>query len=157
MRTAHLILDYVSISRIFQDVGQAIRAGNSRLACIDVSKPRFLARRDLPLVELPVQHVPQEVTILREETAFVQLSLEAKIDQFHLQDEGVLERPVELSDFETEFNRLSTAHCPKLVVTQIDSNSEGEEESMDLKQRIGLKGLMASKNKGQTLKEAPKA
>lgn len=28
---------------------------------------------------------------------------------------------------------------------------------MDLKQRISLKGLMANRNKGQTLKEAPKA
>ena len=64
---------------------------------------------------------------------------------------------MELSDFEKEFDRLSTAHRPKLVVARIDSISEGEEESMDLKQRIGLKGLMASKNKGQTLKEAPKA
>ena len=129
MRAAHLILDYVPISRIFQVVGQAIRVGNSRLACIDVSKPGFLARKDLP----PVQHAPQEVTILRKETASVQLSLKAKIDQFHLQDERVPERPVELSNSETEFDRLSIAHRPKLVVTRIDSNSEGEEESMDLK------------------------
>ena len=71
MRAAHLILDYVPISQIFQDVGQAIRVGSSRLARIDVSKPGFLARRDLPLVELPVQHAPKEVTILREETASV--------------------------------------------------------------------------------------
>ena len=32
LRAAHLILDYEPLSRIFQDVGQAIRAGSSRLA-----------------------------------------------------------------------------------------------------------------------------
>ena len=56
LRATHLILDYEPLSRIFQDVGQAIRAGSSRLACIDVSKPRFLARRDLPSVVLPPQY-----------------------------------------------------------------------------------------------------
>ena len=50
LRAAPLILDYEPLSRIFQDVGQAIRVGSSRLARIDVSKPRFLAQRDLPLV-----------------------------------------------------------------------------------------------------------
>ena len=58
LRVIHLILDYALISRKFQDVGQAIKATSSRLAYIDVSKPGFLARRDLPLVELPVQCVP---------------------------------------------------------------------------------------------------
>ena len=38
-RATHLILDYMPISRIFQDASQAIRAGSSRLAHIDVSKP----------------------------------------------------------------------------------------------------------------------
>ena len=94
---------------------------------------------------------------MREETASVQLSLEANIDQFNLQDEGVLERLMELSDSETESDILSTTHRPKLVVARIDSNSKGEEESMDLKQRTGLKGLMASRNKGQTSKKALKA
>lgn len=43
LRVAHLILDYESLSCIFQDVGQAIRAGSSRLARIDISKSGFLA------------------------------------------------------------------------------------------------------------------
>ena len=50
LQAAHLILDYEPLSCAFMDVGQAIRAGNPRLACIDVSKPGFLARRDLPPV-----------------------------------------------------------------------------------------------------------
>ena len=58
LRATHLILDYDPLSRIFQDVGQAIRVGDSRLARIDVSKPGFLSRRDLPPVELPIQRTP---------------------------------------------------------------------------------------------------
>ena len=106
LRAAHLILDYMSLSRIFQDAGQAIRAGSSRLTRIDVSQLGFLAHTDLPPVELPIQRAAQEVVVLRKETASVQLSLEAKIDQFRLEDEGVPERPVELSDFVTEFDRF---------------------------------------------------
>ena len=69
LRAAHLILDYKPLSRIFQDIGQAIRAGDPRLARIDVSKLGFLARRDLSPIEVPIQCVPQEVAASREETA----------------------------------------------------------------------------------------
>ena len=48
LRAAPLILEYEPLSHIFQDIGQAIRVGSSRLARIDVSKPGFLARRDFP-------------------------------------------------------------------------------------------------------------
>ena len=58
LRVAHLILDYEPISCIFQDAGQALRVGSSRLARIDFSKPGFLARRDLSPIQLPIQHVP---------------------------------------------------------------------------------------------------
>ena len=58
LQAAHLILGYKPLSRIYQDVGQALRAGNPRLARIDVSKPGFLARRDLPPVVLPAQQNP---------------------------------------------------------------------------------------------------
>ena len=43
-----------------------------------------------------------------------------------------------------------------MVITRIDSESEKEEEAMDLKKRPSLKGLLASRNKGGALKEAPK-
>jgi len=69
LRAAHLILNYEPLSRIFQDVGQAIRAGDSRLVRIDVSNPGFLARRDLPPVMLTPQQVPQPVAAPREESA----------------------------------------------------------------------------------------
>ena len=83
-----------------------------------------MARRDLSPVQLPIQHVPQEVAIPREETASVQLSLEVEIDQFFLEDEeGVAERPVELLDSETELDRLSVAHPPKLTIANVGANS----------------------------------
>ena len=126
-------MDYEPLSRIFQDVGQAIRAGDLRLARIDVSKPGFLARRDLSPVKLPIQCVPQEVAAPREETASTPLSLEAEIDQFHLEEEGeVSKRPVELSDSMVNLDRFSTAHSPRLIVAQIDTSSE-DEGGMDLK------------------------
>ena len=52
LRAAHLILEYEPISRIFQDAGQAIRVGDSRLDQTNISKPGFLAWRDLPPVDL---------------------------------------------------------------------------------------------------------
>ena len=44
----------------------------------------------------------------------------------------------------------------KLVVAQVTNSLEEEEEGMDLKQMIGLKGLLANRNKGSTPKKAPK-
>ena len=75
LQAVHLILDFEPLSNIFQDTSQAIRAGDPRLARIDVSVPGFLA-----------------------------------------QEEEVLERPVELLDSETKFDRFSTVHSPRLVV-----------------------------------------
>jgi len=51
---APLILDYEPLSHIFQDADQAIKAGDPQLNRIDVSKPGFLAQRDLS----PIQCVP---------------------------------------------------------------------------------------------------
>ena len=57
LRAVHLILDFEPISRTFQKISHAIRAGNPRINCIDVSKPDFLARDDLPPVKLPIQQI----------------------------------------------------------------------------------------------------
>ena len=144
LRAAHLILDFEPLSRQFQDAGQAIRASDSRLNCIDVSKPRFLAWRDHPPVELAIQRALQEVAALREETTSTHLSLEAEIDQFHLEEEGeVLERPIELSNCEANLNRFSAVYSPGLIVARVDTSLE-EEEDMDLKQQSSLKGLLAN-------------
>ena len=54
MRAVHLILEFEPISKIFQEIGHAIRAGDPRLARIDVSKLDFLARDNLPPTVLPI-------------------------------------------------------------------------------------------------------
>jgi len=53
LRVCHLVLGYQPLTRAFQAIGHAIRAGSPRLARIDVSNPKFLARQDLKPVVLP--------------------------------------------------------------------------------------------------------
>ena len=113
LQAVHLILDYESWSCTFQDADQAIRAGDPRLARIDISKPGFLAWRDLPPVEPPIRCVPQEVVVPREEIASTHLSLEAEIDQFHLAEEGEApDRLVKVSNSGVELDRFSAADFP---------------------------------------------
>ena len=63
---------------------------------------------------------------------------------------------MDISNFETESANLSFVHPKQLVITRLDSESEEEEEEMDQKKRPGLKGLLASRNKWGSSKEAPK-
>ena len=69
----------------------------------------------------------------------------------------MLTRLVELSDSGSNIDRFSAAHTPGLVIAQIDTSQEVEEEDMDLKPRSGLRGLLSNRNKGQSSKDAPKA
>ena len=62
-------------------------------------------------------------------------------------------RPVGLSDSDADLDQFSAAHSPRLIVAR--TSQEVEEEGMGLKQRFGLKGLMANRNKGQTSKDVP--
>ena len=163
-----MILEFKPISKIFQEIGHAIRAGDPRLARINVSKSDFLARDDLPPVVLPIrqnpppfaipfQQVPPQAAKVEEEIASSRLSLSEEIDKFCFDEgEGVPEKPMQLSDSEIESDRLSAAHPLKLIVAQVATSSEEEEEGMDLKQRTSLKGLLANSNKGSTSKVAPK-
>ena len=66
------------------------------------------------------------------------------------------EKSVDISDSETESVNLSSVHLKQLIITWVDSESEEEEEQMDQKKQPGLKGLLVSKNKGGSSKEAPK-
>ena len=86
LRVVHLILNFTPLSDKFQDVGNAIRVGDPWLAQINVSVPGFLAREGTMQVKLPSHHFPREEAILREETASSDLSLEAEIDQFQLEE-----------------------------------------------------------------------
>ena len=100
LRALHLILDFEPISRSFLDVGNSIRAGDHRLARIDVSWPNFLAPYDLPpvdhpipqgipLVAEPLREVPLGEAILQEGTASSS-SLEQEIDKFRFEEETIL-------------------------------------------------------------------
>ena len=60
LRAVHLILNFKPLSDKFQDVGHVIRASDPRLAQIDISVLRFLAREDIvpmscPLISLPTK------------------------------------------------------------------------------------------------------
>ena len=105
-----------------------------------------------------MQQVPLEALVAtEEEIASSRLSLEEEIDQFRfVEDVGPSEKPVDILDSETESVNLSSVHPKQLVITRIDSESEEEEEEMDQKKRPSLKGLLASRNKGGSSKEAPK-
>jgi len=92
------------------DAGQAIKAGSLRLARIDVSIPGFLASRDLPPFQLPVQRVLPAAVVPGEEAGSSQSSLEDQIDQFHFTEEGeVSARPVELSGSVSDLDRALAA------------------------------------------------
>ena len=73
-----------------------------------------------------------------------------------MEDVGLSEKPVDISYSETESVNLSSVHPKQLIITQVDSESKDEEEQMDQKKQPGLKGLLASRNKGGSSKEAPK-
>ena len=130
MRIVYLILDFEPISRVFQEIGHAIRAGDPQINCINVSKPDFLAREDLSPVRLPVQQIPPPLIIplqqvpleapiaVEEEIASSRLSLEEEIGQFHfVEDVGPSEKPIDISDSETESVNLSSVHPKQLIIT----------------------------------------
>ena len=99
LRVAHLVLGYEPLSRTFQDIGQSIRADSPRLARIDVSKPRFLARDDLrsvvlpvvqnppPAAQLPPQDNPEVTAQAEEEAESSRLSFEEEIDEFYFEED----------------------------------------------------------------------
>ena len=49
LQAVHLVLDYEPLSRIFQEAGYAIRAGDPRLARIDIFVPGFLLEKTVHL------------------------------------------------------------------------------------------------------------
>ena len=69
---------------------------------------------------------------------------------------GSSEKPVDISNSETESVNISSVHPKQLIITQVISKSEKEEEQMDPKKHPSLEGLLAGRNKGGSLKEAPK-
>ena len=119
------------------------------MAQINISKLGFLARRDLPPVQLPTKRVPQKTAVPGKEIDSTHSSFEVEIDHFYFNKKGeVPTRPIELSDSDSNLDHFSAAHSPRLIVARIDTSQEIEEEGMDLMLRSSLKGLMANRNKG---------
>ena len=106
---------------------------------------------------MPAQHALPKVVVLGEGVDSSYSSLEVQIDQFHFAEEGeVSVKLVELSDSDMDVDRSSAAPTFGLVIAQVDSSQEVEEEGMDLKPRSGLRGLLSNRNKGQSSRDAPK-
>ena len=136
LRACHLVLGYRPLTRAFQANGHAIRAGSPRLARIDVSKPKFLAREDLKPVMLPgVRDPPLAVQLpppdnleaaapAEGETESSRLSLEEEIDEFYFEEEVDKAPLIELSDPEGEQDRNSVAGAPIIIACSDDSSDE---------------------------------
>ena len=162
LRAAHLVLGYQPLSRSFQTIGHAIRAGSPRLARIDVSKNGFLAQCDLPPVvlpgvrdpylaeQLPPPNEPGVTVPVEEGTESSRLSLEEEIDEFYFEEEVQQTPLVELSDPEGEQDQHSAVGVPSIIICSDDPSDE-EIEPMAGKGKT-LKELMASRGKGQSSK-----
>ena len=165
-----MILGYKPLSRVFQDIGQSIRAGSSRLARIDISKPGFLAQRDLPPVTLPVpqnlppaaQPPPQDhlkaTAFIEEEVDSSRLLLKEEIDEFYFEENNPKTPLINLLDAEGESDRNSGICAPLLVIACSDNSSDKEEDIMALnKVDKSLRELMAARGKGSTSKAPTKS
>ena len=77
-----------------------------------------------------MQQVPLEASVAEgEEITSSRLSLEEEIDQFcFVEDVGPSEKPVDISDSETNSVDISSVHPRQLVIIQIDSEFEEEED-----------------------------
>ena len=119
LRAAHLILDYEPLTRSFQDVSNAIRANDYRLAHIGVSRPHFLAPHDLPpidhpipqgipLAAHPIQQMPLGQTVTQEGIASFS-SLEEEIDKFQFEEETQGVEAIVISEAEEETDEYQTS------------------------------------------------
>ena len=163
-------MGYEPLSRVFQDISQSIRVGSSRLSQIDVSKPRFLARRDLPPVTLPIlqnlppavqpppQDHPEAAAFIEEEIESSHLSLEEEIDEFYFEEDNPKAPLINLSDAESEPDKNSGIRAPPLMIACSDDSSNKEVDNMTSnKGNKSLRELMAARGKESTSKAPTKS
>ena len=154
-------MDYEPISRTFLDVGNSIRANDYRLACIEVSRPGFLAPHDLPPVDHPIpqgiplaaqplQQMPLDQAVA-EEGAASSSSLEEEIDKFRFEEETIV-----ISEAEEETDEYSCIQTPAPIITYVEDTSDNEEE-MAPKTGPSLRELMKGRNKALSPQEASKS
>ena len=161
-------MDYKHLSNTFQEVSNAIRANDYRLARIDVSLPHFLAPYNLPPVDHPVpqgvplatppiQQAPLGVATVEEKVAS-SFSLEEEIDKFQFEEEEI--QGVEMifiSETEEETERYSCVQTPAPTITYVEDTSDEKAEEMALKTDKSLRELMKGRNKASTPQEANKS
>ena len=161
-------MDYEPLSRTFQEVDNAIKANDYRLARIDVSQPHFLASHDLlpvdhpipqgvPLAAQPIQQVPLGIAVAEEGIASSS-SLEEEIDKFQFEEEepqGV--EAIVISEAKEEIDEYSCIHAPAPVITYVEDSSNNEVEEMAPKSSQSLRELMKGRNKVSTPQEANKS
>ena len=161
LHAAHLILDFEPISRTFLDVSNSIRANDYRLACIEVSRPGFLAPHELPPVDHPIlqgipfaaqplQQVPLGQAIVEEGAAYSS-SLQEEIDRFQFEDEAIV-----ISEAEEEADEYSCIQTPAQIITYVGDSSD-EEEEMASKTGPSLKELMKGRNKAPSPQDKNKS
>ena len=161
LRVAHLILDYEPILRTFLDIGNSIRANDYRLACIEVSRPGFLAPHELPPVDHPIlqgipfaaqplQQVPLGQAIVEEGAAYSS-SLQEEIDRFQFEEEAIV-----ISEVEEEADEYSCIQTPAQIITYV-GDSSNEEEEMASKTGPSLKELMKGRNKAPSPQDKNKS
>ena len=160
LQVAHLIY-YEPLSNTFQEVGNAIKANDYRLARIDVSRPHFLAPYKLPPVDhpipqgvplaaQPIQQVPFGVVVAEERIASSS-SLEEEIDKFQFEEkeiQGV--EAIVISEAEEETDEYLCIQAPDPVITYVDDSSDNEVEEMAPKSNQSLRELMKGRNKVST-------
>ena len=127
-----------------------------------MSKPKFLARRDLPPVVLPGARDPPPAEQLpppdnldvavpvERETKSSHFSLEEEINEFYFEEEVHQAPLIELSNPEGEQDQNSTVGTP-LIIACSDDSSDEEIDNMAGKGKT-LRELMASRGKGQSSK-----
>ena len=161
-------MDYKPLSNTLQEVGNAIRANDYRLARIDVSRLHFLAPYDLPPVDHPVpqgiplaapliQQLPLEVVAVEERVASSS-SLKEEIDKFQFEEEetqGV--ETIFISEAEEEIDRHLCIQTPAPVITYVKDSSDDKVEEMAPKSDKSLRELMKGRNKVSTPQEANKS
>ena len=162
LQASHLILDYEPILRTFLDVGNAIRANDYRLACIDVSRPGFLAPHDLPpidhsvpkgipLAAQPLQQVPFGQAVVEERATSSSL-LEEEIDKFRFEEEVIV-----ISEVKEETDEYSCVQTSAPIITYVEDSSDNEEEKMTPKTGPSLRELMKGRNRMSFPQEASKS
>ena len=132
------------------------------MACIDVSRPGFLAPHDLPPVNHPIpqgipfaaqplQQVPLRQAVVEEGTAS-SFSLEEEIDRFRFEEEAIV-----ISEAEEEADEYSCVQTPALIITYMGDSLDNEEEDMAPKTGPSLRELMKGRNKAPSPQEKSKS